>query len=184
MSDPGCSEGQSCQANVGAAPPAPEQTDTKSEPPPEEEILGKQEQQEFEGCAAETMAEKPQEQMKDAEDGLAVADQSPAIRLDCSPMQNEETENQDAMEAAPLQVNNVTGTGEGKKEELNHDGDRAEASSAGSQSGRFNCVSVELSEAAVSPSGSERKDSVSSGTTTIKNTMNLYFVDDNTLMKT
>lgn len=165
MCDPGCSKGKSSEAEGGTAP-GPEQTgDTESDPPAEEE---EEEQQELEGHAAEIMAEKPQEQMKDGEDGSAVVHQSPAITFYSNPNplihshQNEETQNQSAVE----QANSVTRT---RDEELtgdtgHSDGAEAGASSTDTRSGGFNCGSVELCEAAVTPSGSERKDSVSGGT--------------------
>ncbi|XP_044047289.1 uncharacterized protein LOC122873949 isoform X2 [Siniperca chuatsi] len=165
--DPGCSKGKSCGAEGGIVS-GPEQTDDMMSDPPaeeeEEELLGNQEQQELEARTAEIMTEKPQEQMKDGEDGSEVVNQSPAITFYSNPTQNEETENLDAIEAALLQVNTVTRRRDEKKEELTGgagDGDGAEAgaSSTDTLSAGFNCGSVELCRAAVTPSGSERKDS-------------------------
>lgn len=145
--------------------PDPEQTgDTKSDPPAEEELLGNQEQQELEGRTAEIVAEKPQEQIKDGEDGSALVDQSPAFTFDSNPTQNEETENRDAIKAALLQVNSATRAKDEKKEADagDSDGPKADTSTTDTRSAEFNAV--ELCEAAVTPSGSERKDSVSGGT--------------------
>lgn len=137
--DSGCSKGQSCEAEEGTVP-GPEQTgDTKADPPAEEKLLGNQEQQELDGRTAESVAQKPQQQMKDGGDG--------------------------SIEAAPLQVNSVIRTRDKKKEELTCDaGDSA--SSIDTRSGGFSCGAVELYEARMSPGGSERKDSVSGGTST------------------
>lgn len=163
--DSGCSKGQSCEAEEGTVP-GPEQTgDTKADPPAEEKLLGNQEQQELDGRTAESVAQKPQQQMKDGGDGSVVADQIPAISFYSNPPQNRETETWDAIEAAPLQVNSVTRTRDKKKEKLTCDaGDSA--SSTDTRSGGLSCGPVELCEAAVSPGGSERKDSVSGGTST------------------
>ncbi|XP_035515472.1 uncharacterized protein LOC118326562 isoform X2 [Morone saxatilis] len=158
--DPGCSKVKSCEAEGGTVP-----GDTESDPPAETELLGNEEQQELQqGGAAETVAEKPQEQTKEGEYGSAVVVQSPAISLYSNPTQSEGTENQDEIEAAPLHVNNVTRTRDEKKEELADDagdGNRAEAAASftDTQSGLLNCGSGELCKAAVTPSGSDRKDS-------------------------
>ncbi|XP_051241096.1 uncharacterized protein LOC127354861 isoform X2 [Dicentrarchus labrax] len=158
--DPGCSKVKSCEAEGGTVP-----GDTKSDPPAEEVLLGNDEQQEIQqGGAAEIVAEKPQEQTKEGEYGSAVVVQSPAISFYSNPTQSEGAENQDEIQAAPLHVNNVTRTRDEKKEELTDDagdGNRAEAaaSSTDTRSGLLNCGSGELCKAAVTPSGSERKDS-------------------------
>ncbi|KAK5899783.1 hypothetical protein CesoFtcFv8_009218 [Champsocephalus esox] len=160
--------GESCEVEGVIAPGAEQTADTKSDPPPteEEELLENPDQQEPEDSAAEIPAENPQEPIEDGEDGSAAAeDQSPAITFYSNPTQNEETENGDAMEAAVLQVNSDTRTSE-KKEELTGgagDGAEAGASPTDPQSGGSN--TVKLCEAAAPPSGSERKDSVSDGTT-------------------
>ncbi|XP_037620271.1 chromatin assembly factor 1 subunit A-A-like isoform X1 [Sebastes umbrosus] len=165
VSDPGCSKGKSCEVEGGIVP-GPEQTDdTKSDPPAQEELLGNQEQQECEGGTAEIVAEKPQEQMRGGEDGSAAVDQSPAITFYSHLTKNEETENQDAIEAVLPQVNSVTGTRDEKKEELtgdaaDEDGAQAGASSTDTRSEEFNAV--ELCKAAATPGGSERKDSCDS----------------------
>lgn len=171
MCDPGCSKGKSGEAEGGRVP-GPEQTDDTDPPAEEEEgkLLGNQEQQEPEGHIVEIMAEKPQEQTKDGDDGSVVVDQSPAITPFCSnPIQNKKTESQDAIESALLQVINVTRARHEKKEELTGDVgdcDGAEAGASSTWSGGFNCGSVELCRAAVTPTGSQRKDSVSGGTRT------------------
>ncbi|XP_033949733.1 uncharacterized protein [Pseudochaenichthys georgianus] len=162
--------GESCEVEGVIAPGAGQTADTKSDPPPteeeKEELLENPDQQEPEGSAAEIPAENPQEPIEDGEDGSAAAeDQSPAITFYSNPTQNEETEKRDAMEAAVLQVNSDTRTSE-KKEELTGgagDGAEAGASPTDPQSGGSN--TVKLCEAAAPPSGSERKDSVSDGTT-------------------
>ncbi|XP_070842210.1 uncharacterized protein [Chaetodon trifascialis] len=159
--DPGYAKGESGEAE-GDMVPALEQTGgTKSDPSAEEELLGNPEQQELDGHTAESMADKPQEQMKDGGDGSEVADQSPTISFYSNPM---ETEDQDAMEAAPVQENAIIRMRDEKTGELtcdDEDGDGAEAgaSSTDSRSGGLSCGYVELCEAAVSPGGSERKDS-------------------------
>ncbi|XP_029286401.1 uncharacterized protein LOC115007599 [Cottoperca gobio] len=151
-SDSDCSKGKSCEAEEVIVPGSEQNGDTKLDPPLAEE--------EHEGRTAETVAEKPLEEIKDGEDGSAAGvDQSPAITFYSNPTQNEDTESGDAIEAALLQVNSVSRTSE-KKEELTRDagdGDGAEAaSSTHTQSGGFN--GVELCEAAATPSGSEGKD--------------------------
>ncbi|XP_070782438.1 uncharacterized protein [Enoplosus armatus] len=108
------------------------------------------------------MAENHHEQMKDREDGSAVVDESPAVTFYSNPTPNEE--NLDAIKAALLQANSVTKTRDEKKEELTGDagdgvGAEAGASSIDTRSGGFNCGSVELCGAAVTPGGSDRKDS-------------------------
>lgn len=162
MCDPGCSKGQSYEAEGIIAPGPEKNCDTESDRPAEDE---EEEQQEVEECTAEIMDEKPQDQMKD---GSAVVDQSPDITFysNPNPLIHSLTENGGAIPAALLQLNSVTRT---RDEELTGgagDSDRAEAgaSSTDTWSGGFNCGSVELCEAAVTPSGSERKDSVSCGT--------------------
>ncbi|KAM6942345.1 uncharacterized protein PEZ65_004210 [Lycodopsis pacificus] len=157
--DPGSSKGTSCEveADIG---PGPEQSgDTKSDLPAEEELLGNPVQQEHEGGTAESVAEKPQEQIKDGEDGSAAVEQSPAITFSSNTTQSEETEKRDAIEAAPLQVSGVTRT---REEELaggaeDDDGAEAGASSTHTQSGGVSAV--QLCEAAVTPGGPEKKDS-------------------------
>ncbi|XP_036952546.1 uncharacterized protein LOC119018676 isoform X2 [Acanthopagrus latus] len=158
----GCSKHKSCETERGPRAPCLEQPgDMKSDQPAEEEVWGSQEKQEQ---SAKSMAEKPQEQMKDGGDGSALLDQSPDVSFYCNPTQNDEREDQDAIEAAPPQVNSMTKTRDERKEELTcdaGDGDRAEAGAASthSVSGGFNGGSVELCQAGVSPGGSERKDS-------------------------
>ncbi|CAK6973452.1 uncharacterized protein LOC121909082 [Scomber scombrus] len=142
--DPGCSEGESCEAE-GDIIPSPEQTgDSRSDPPAEEEEahLGNTEQK-LRGSSAEIMAEIHQKQMEDGEDGRAEVE-----TCHTDPSQNEETEKQKGgSEAAPHQVCSVTMTKDEKKEETTGhagDGDRAEAgaSSADTQPEGFNGGSV------------------------------------------
>lgn len=141
----------------GSIVPGPEQTtDKKSDPSAEKELLRTQEQQEPEECEADIKAEKRQEQMKDVEGGS-------------HPVQNERSESLDEIEAAHLQVNGVTRTGNEKKEEVTCEGGNGDLVEAGASStdihtGRFNYGSVKYSEATVSPGGSERKDNVSNDT--------------------
>ncbi|XP_073328401.1 uncharacterized protein [Pagrus major] len=147
--EPGCSKHKSCEPERGPALGPEQPDDMKSDPPAEKELLGSQEKQEQ---AAKSMAEKSQEQMKDGGDGSAVVDQSPAVSFYSNPTQNDETEDQDAIETAPLQVNSVTKTRDERKEEQTcdaGDGDRAETGASSTHT-----LSVELCEAAVSPGGS------------------------------
>lgn len=126
--------------------PGPEQTDdSKSEPKAEEKLLGKQDQQE--------------QQIKDGGDGSVVVDQSPAISFTSSPLPNKETKTCDVIEATLLQVTSVTGASDTKKEELTREAETS-ASATDTQSG-LSFDPVELCGAALSPSGSERKDRVS-----------------------
>ena len=142
----------------GAVLPGPEQTgDTKSDTAEEEKILVHQEQKELEGGTAEIVAEEPQEQMTDGEDGSAGVDQSAAVTFYFD--QNEKAEKREATEAALLQVNGVIETREEAEEESTVDGAEAGASPTDSRSGGGDAV--ELCEAAVTPGGSERKLSVS-----------------------
>ncbi|XP_032394127.1 uncharacterized protein LOC116703470 isoform X3 [Etheostoma spectabile] len=139
----------------------PEQTgDTKSDSPAEE-LFVNLEQQELEGCTAEIVAKKPQEQIKDGEDGSALVDKSPAFTFDSNPTQNQETENRDAIEAALLQVKIATKAKDEKEESAvdagDSDGPEADASFPDTRSAESNAG--ELCKAAVTPSGSERKDS-------------------------
>lgn len=145
MSDPGCSEDKSEEGILTG----PEQTgDTKSDLPAEERE--EKEQQELEERAAKIMDKKPEDQIKQGEDGSAVVDQSPTQNVD--------------LEAAPLQVNSATRATNEKKEELTDDAG-AGASSLDTGGG-FNGGSVELCEASLTPSGTERNDSVSDHTRT------------------
>ncbi|XP_068585078.1 break repair meiotic recombinase recruitment factor 1-like isoform X2 [Cebidichthys violaceus] len=160
VSEPGGSEGTRSEVEAGVGPGPEQRGDTKSDLPAEEEeeeLLGNQVQQEHEGATAE----KPQEQVNDGGDGSAAVDQSPAITLSSHTAQSEETEDRDAIEAAPPQASGETRTGE---EELTGDAaddDGAEASSTRTtQAGGVSAV--QLCEAAVTPGGSEDKDSCDS----------------------
>lgn len=164
--DPCCSKGKRCEAEGGIACGLEQPGDTKSDPPAEEEIWGNQEQQELEEHTAEIMPQRAHEQVKEGQDGPEVVIQSPATALYSKSTQNEETKNLDAIETALLQVKTVTRTRDEKKEELTRDAGDADGAEAGAsstdyRSARFNCGSVELCGAAVTPSGSERNDSVS-----------------------
>lgn len=76
-----------------------------------------------------------------------------------NPSQNEGTERKkDGSEAAPLQVQSVTGT---RDEIMSDTGAGAAAASTDTRTGGFSCDFVELCDATVTPSNSERKDSVS-----------------------
>ncbi|KAK9539808.1 hypothetical protein VZT92_002302 [Zoarces viviparus] len=159
--DPGGSKGTSCEVEADMGPGPEQSGDTKSDLPAEEEeeeeeLLGNQVQQEHEGGTAESAAEKPQEQVKDGEDGSAAVVQSPAFTFSSNTTQSEETEKRDAIEAAPLQVSRT------REEELtgdaeDDDGAEAGASSTHTQSGGLSAV--QLCEAAVTPGGPEKKDS-------------------------
>ncbi|XP_040003318.1 uncharacterized protein LOC120800911 [Xiphias gladius] len=160
--DPGCSEGKNCEAE-GGTEPGPEQTgEPKADPPAEDEVeehLGNREQRELEGSTTEIMTETPEKQRKDGEDRLADLVCSPAISFDTNPTQNEETEkNKVQSETASLQVNRVTKTRAEWKEEMMVDcNDGVEVE--GTSSTGLNCGSVELCEAAVTSTGSEKKKS-------------------------
>lgn len=164
--DPGCSEGESCEAE-GDIIPSPEQTGDSRSDLEAEAHLGNTEQQELRGSSAEIMAEIHQKQIKDGEDGRAEVES-----CHTDPSQNEETELQKGgSEAGPHQVHSATMTKDEEKEETIDragDGDRAEAgaSSADTQPEGFNDGSVELCQATVTPGSSEREASVSSSTRT------------------
>ncbi|XP_008278515.1 nucleolin 2-like [Stegastes partitus] len=157
--DPGCSEVRSCEAEGGTVP-GPEQTgNPESDPLPEKEdgeCLENKELKELKGSTAEVVAEIPQKQRKEEEEeGSAEVNYSSAITFSTK----EESENRDAIEATLLQVNSVTMIRDEKKEATTGEavgGDGAEE--AETQSGGLNCGSVELREAAVTHSVSERND--------------------------
>ncbi|KAM8878416.1 uncharacterized protein AB9W97_014269 isoform 2-T2 [Spinachia spinachia] len=157
--DPGCSQGNSCVVEGGERP-APEPTSApKSDLPAEEKEekrFGNQLKQEHEGGTAEIVAEKLQEHLKGGkDDGSAAVDQSAATtRSSITPL-SEETEDRDAMEAAPLQVTRTRG------EELNgdeRDGGVAEAGASSTHTQSGGVTAVQPFEAPVTPSGSEIKD--------------------------
>ncbi|KAG8015178.1 hypothetical protein GBF38_022499 [Nibea albiflora] len=85
----------------------------------------------------------------DREDGSAVVDQSPTQNVD--------------LEAAPLQVISETRATNEKKEELADGAGEGDVAKAGASSmdtgGGFNCGSVELCKASLTPSGTEKNDS-------------------------
>ncbi|KAM7008938.1 uncharacterized protein LKV04_000994 [Tautogolabrus adspersus] len=144
VNEPGCSE-KSCGAE-GGTEPDPEQTaDPKLDLPAEEE--------------------GEEEPMNDVTDGSVLVDQSSATASSSNLTKNKEAEDQGEFETVCQEVNGVTmTTRDEKKEELTGDdgnagGAPAGASSTESQAGGFNCGSVELCEAAVTPGGLEKDDS-------------------------
>ncbi|KAI3352889.1 hypothetical protein L3Q82_019463, partial [Scortum barcoo] len=161
LCDPGYSKGKSREAEGGIVPDLEQTGDIESDPPAGEE---EGEQQEVEGHPADIVTKEPQEQMEDVS---AIVDQSPAITFYADPNpiihthQNQEAGDRGENAADLLQGNSVTKT---RVEELTGDtgdgvGAEAGASSTDAWSGGFNGVSLELCEAAVTPTGSERKDS-------------------------
>lgn len=165
MCDLGCWNG----IEEGTEPGPDQNGDTKLDPHAEDELLGYQEQHELGARTAQSVAPKPQQQLKAMGDESAVVDQSPAITFD-EPVQSKKTENWDAMEAAPRLVMSVTRMRDEKKEALISDAGGV-ALSTDSWSGSLSCVRVELCEAAVSPSGSVEKDSVSGVTRNTKTSL-------------
>ncbi|XP_071359906.1 uncharacterized protein [Trachinotus anak] len=165
--EPGCSEGKSCEAE-GGTEAVPEQSGApKSDPPAQDEVeehVWNSEQQEVKGITTEIMTKTPEIQRKDGEVRSSEADCSPAVNFDTNPPQCEETEKKrDGRESSSLQVHRTTKTISERKEEKiadAHVGAEVEgASSTFAQTGGFNCGFVELCEAAVTPTGSERKES-------------------------
>lgn len=143
---PGCSGGRSSEAEADQ-----EQTDEPKSNQPTEDLK----QQELEGSTGEI----PVKQRKDGDDGSAGGECSPVITFYTNPSENEGTEKKkDGSEAAPLQVQSVTWT---TGEIMSDTGAEAAAPSTDTGTGGFSCGCVEVCEAAVTPSNSERKDSVS-----------------------
>lgn len=143
--------------------PGPERSgDTKSDPTSEEELFGKQ-QQDPQGCAAEGLAENPQQQMTGRGAGSGRAEQSPANTSDSNPMENEATQSLDAADTDPLQVKSVTRTRNEKKGDFISDAGGSDQDKAASTD-TGGCGHVQLHKAAMTPGGSEKKDSVSSCT--------------------
>lgn len=162
MCGPSCSNGQNCEVEE-AIVPCPEQTgDTKSDLPAEKNILVNQEQQELEKCTPESVAHKPQQQMQDGRDGSEAEDQSSAMSCCSNPFPSNETENNNAVKAIPLQVNSVSRTSNERNEELTRDAEGTLSTKTNSP--RVSRGPVDLCEATVSVGGSERKDSVSDAT--------------------
>ncbi|XP_075320607.1 uncharacterized protein LOC142379348 [Odontesthes bonariensis] len=163
--DPGCSEGKGSEAEVGTVP-VPELTGnpksrklTEEEEEEEEgENLGNQDLWELKETTAEKMAEMPEEQVKSAKFDPAEVHLSSASTSHTS--QNEEDDNQDAIKATVPQMNSVARTEEEMKGEMVGDAMCGEegASSMDTKSEGLNCGSVELCEAAVTPSVPERND--------------------------
>ncbi|XP_072240427.1 uncharacterized protein [Leuresthes tenuis] len=159
--DPGCSEGKGSEAEVGTVPGPELNGNPKSRQLTEEEEgenLGNQELRELKETTAEKMAEMPEEQVKRGEFGPAEVHLSSASTSHTN--QNEEGDNQDAIKAAVPQMNSVAKTEEEWKGEMGSDTTcgEEEASSTDTKSEGLNCGSVELCEAAVTPSVPERND--------------------------
>lgn len=163
--DPGCSEGKGCEREDGFVADSEQAANSDQ---PEEKGVGEnsssQTLQERKARGNEGTAEIPE---KHEEDCSAEAACSSAISLCIS--RDEKTGNWDAVEAPLLQVKGTTGTRDEKKEEMSAnvegvDGADEGASCSHTQPAGLKCGSVELCEAAATPSVSERKDSVSNGT--------------------
>ncbi|AWP06077.1 putative nucleolin 2-like [Scophthalmus maximus] len=160
--DPGCSEGTSCEVQ-GGTEPGPEQTgEPKSDPPTQdeaEEHLVTGEQRELGGSSAEIATQPTEKEREDGEDGSTKADLSAGIGSHSNPTQIEETEKKKD-DGETLQVNREMG---GSDEEMVVDAsagaESERTSSLVPRPGGFNCGSVEFSEAAATPTGSEKKDS-------------------------
>ncbi|XP_022063726.2 histone acetyltransferase KAT6B isoform X1 [Acanthochromis polyacanthus] len=154
---PGYSEGRSCEAE-GATVPGPEPTGSSgSDQPAEEEErehLGNKKQQELGGSTAEVLIEIPEKQSKMEEDGSTDVDSSSSLTF----YAKRESEKQDAIDAAILLANSVTITRDETKEKTSEAVDGDGAGEADTQSGGLNASSMELCEAAVTPSVSEKKD--------------------------
>ncbi|XP_034453003.1 uncharacterized protein LOC117768780 isoform X1 [Hippoglossus hippoglossus] len=148
--DPGSSEVKSCEAERGTEP-GPEQTG--------EPESGHQEQQELEEGTTVVTTETPEKQSTDGEDKSTEAGGCAAMGSYINPAENEESEKKKA--TAGLQVQRETETSDEVEEEMMVDAsdgiDEEGISSTVTGPGGFNCGSVELSEAAVTPPG--RKDS-------------------------
>ncbi|XP_030597995.1 uncharacterized protein LOC115788989 [Archocentrus centrarchus] len=158
--DPDCSVGKGFECEDGFV--------TGSEPAgnsdqlAEKEVggnLDSQTLQELKARISEVTDEIPE---KPEEGGSAKGKCSSAVSFCTS--RDDKSDNWDAVEAPLLQVKSVTGTRDEKKEEMSGDvvgGDGADegASCSRTQPGGLKCGSVELREAAATPSVSERKDS-------------------------
>lgn len=161
--DSGCSEGKGYEREDGIVTDSEQAGDLDHLAEKEAgEDLGSQKLQELKVCTNEIMAEVPKNQ---EEAGLAEANCSSAMSFCTS--QDEKSDGQ----ARLLQVDSVTGTRDEKEEEISGnvfsgDGADKNASCSHTQMGGLNCGSVEICETAATPSASERKDSVSSGTKT------------------
>ncbi|XP_062243630.1 uncharacterized protein LOC133953629 [Platichthys flesus] len=144
--DPGSSEVKSCEAERGTEP-GPEQTG--------EPESCHQEKQELEEGKTVITTETPEKQSTDGEDKSTEAGGCAAMGSYLNPAENEESEKKKA--TAGLQVQRETETSDELEEEMMVDGsDGSEEegiSSTITGPGGFNCGSVELSEAAVTPPG-------------------------------
>ncbi|XP_047434688.1 uncharacterized protein LOC125004250 [Mugil cephalus] len=153
--DPGFSEGKHCELEGVVVSGREQMGDSESNHDPEEEErehLCDTELQQLRATPGEIMAEIPEQEMKEVEDE--------STQVNCgADSQNEKSDNQDAIGAALLVENR-----DEKREESTGDvvcGHAAEecASCFDTQPEAINCGSVELDEAAVTPSISEKKDS-------------------------
>lgn len=137
---PGCSREQIPEDEEVIVPGSEQSGETNSGPPADKNLLGNQEQQELKGHAANSMAQIPQQQVKDTGDGSLV-------EVDWCPTMSS------------LQVNAMPKNRNEKKEALICDADDR-ASSTNLQSAEFSCGPVDVCDVTVSPGGSERKNSV------------------------
>uniref|UniRef100_UPI003AAB64DA uncharacterized protein n=1 Tax=Centroberyx gerrardi TaxID=166262 RepID=UPI003AAB64DA len=168
--DPGYSEGESCQAGSSMLPDPGQINESETDPPAEREgrlgshpLIG-EERQEQEGSAVEIMVEKCEKQRQDGEGGSGESDSYPATGFSTKTPQSEgtEREQQEGNQAAPLQVDSVAGTRDGRVERMGgeaRDGDGADAGASSTHTGPggISCGSEELFKAAVTPSGPEGK---------------------------
>lgn len=145
MCDPGCPEGKSCETE-GGTEDGQEQT---GEPAADEVEMhsDNKEQQELVGGTSENVPEIPVKQKEDGGDRSEAVDCGPAVSLCTDPPESEETEKEKERRKTRAE----------KREEMMTDADGGAEVEGGSLS------SVELCESAVTPAGSERKDSVSCG---------------------
>lgn len=144
---PACNEGKSYDADGDAAADQ-EQTDEQ----PKSNQPTDLKQQEHDGDTVEISTK----QRKDGDDVSPGGECSPVITFHTR--QNEGTEKKkDGSDAAPLKEQSVSRT---RDEMMSDTGTEAAAASVDSGTGGFRCDCVELCDAAVTPSRSERKDSV------------------------
>ncbi|XP_058496335.1 uncharacterized protein LOC131466836 [Solea solea] len=153
------SEGKSCEAE-GGTKPGPEQPDeAKSESPAQDEVvenLVNRDQLEIWQSTTESMTKTPEKQRKDEEEKFTNADCSAAISFYTNPTQNEESGKMEDSESVSLLVHRVNQTRDESEEK-----DETEAQGTSftvTHAGGVNGGSVELCEAAVTPTGTERKD--------------------------
>ncbi|XP_019939662.2 uncharacterized protein [Paralichthys olivaceus] len=161
--DPDSAEVKSCEAERGTEP-GPELTgEPESGPLTQDKVSGhlvNQEQQELEESTT-VVTETPENQGTGREDKSTEAGGCAAMGSYTNPAENEESEKK--KKTASLQVHRETETRDEMEEEMMvdaSDGTDAEGiSSTVVGPGGFNCGSVEISEAAVMPPGSQREDS-------------------------